>query len=254
MKMNAISSSNASPRPLLEHTSNTAAQASDSSFPRQLTEIQGGQIGVASQSGIGSTFAFYIRARRCAPPEDLNTSPQVDQTRKITPATLEQIQNGPALAKKAPVTPKHVLIVEDNIVNQKVLSKLLRSTGCIVSVANHGGEALSFLSTTPFYAASNTQKLNIILMDLEMPIMDGLTCVKKIRELEKQGQIKGHVPVIAVTANARSEQIATAKEAGMDAVVTKPFRIGEVVLEMDRLLRSFAGMGVLLSHEESRAG
>jgi len=214
---------------------------------RQLTEIQGGQIGVASQAGVGSTFAFYIRTRRCAAPKDRKlTPPQVDlraQTRIITPAALERIKNGPPLAKKVPVAPKHVLIVEDNIVNQKVLSKQLRSTGCIVNVANHGGEALQFLSTTPFFSLSNSTKLDIILMDLEMPVMDGLTCVKKIRELEAKGEIRRHVPVIAVTANARSEQIATAKEAGMDAVVTKPFRIAEVVDEMEKLLRRVAGLG-----------
>jgi CheY-like chemotaxis protein len=223
---------------------------------RQLTEIQGGQIGVASEAGVGSTFAFYIRTRRCAASEDPKLTPQVDmraQSRIITPAALERIKNGPALAKKAPVSPKHVLIVEDNIVNQKVLSKQLRSTGCIVNVANHGGEALSFLATTPFFSPSNTTKLDIILMDLEMPVMDGLTCVKEIRELEARGEIRQHVPVIAVTANARSEQIATAKEAGMDAVVTKPFRIAEVVVEMDRLLRRVAGLGVDVEVEERSA-
>lgn len=69
-----------------------------------------------------------------------------------------------------------------------------------------------------------------------MPIMDGLTCVREIRNWEIEGKVKGRVPVIAVTANARSEQIARAKEAGMDSVVTKPFRIGELVPEMERWL------------------
>lgn len=66
-----------------------------------------------------------------------------------------------------------------------------------------------------------------------MPVMDGLSCVKRIREMEARGEVRGHVPVIAVTANARSEQIAVARERGMDSVVTKPFRIPEVVREME---------------------
>lgn len=225
---------------------------------RELTELQGGQIGVASKAGVGSTFAFYLRARRCNPPEDRSrmTSQSVDmraQYKIISPAALARLQTGstlPTPQEKAtqPVAPKHVLIVEDNIVNQKVLSKQLRSAGCTVHVANHGGEALSFLSKTRFWAGNenNGLLLHIILMDLEMPVMNGLTCVKRIRELQKEGVITRHVPVIAVTANARSEQIATAKESGMDSVVTKPFRIPELLPEMERQVRRREGRPVEL--------
>lgn len=59
-----------------------------------------------------------------------------------------------------------------------------------------------------------------------MPIMDGLTCVRKIREMEAEGLIHGHLPIIAVTANARGEQIATAKDSGMDDVMCKPVSDG----------------------------
>jgi Histidine kinase-, DNA gyrase B-, and HSP90-like ATPase/Response regulator receiver domain len=162
---------------------------------RELTELQGGQIRVASKAGVGSTFAFYIRARRCPPPDDpkpINSHP-VDmkaQSKIISPAALARLQNSSGLLTaenkvQQPVAPKHVLVVEDNIVNQKVLSKQLRSTGCTVHVANHGGEALSFLAITRFWARQEKTGLllHIILMDLEMPVMDGLICVKKIREL-----------------------------------------------------------------------
>jgi len=59
------------------------------------------------------------------------------------------------------------------------------------------------------------KELSVILMDLEMPVMDGLTCVRKVREMEAQGLIHGRLPIIAVTANARGEQIAAAKDSGM---------------------------------------
>lgn len=96
-------------------------------------------------------------------------------------------------------------------------------------------------------------------MDQEMPVMDGLTCTKKIRELERNGkfvkvstdsnqlhiistdQSFQHVPIIAVTANARSEQIDTAMSAGMDAVQPKPFRIPELMERM-RELRTKMGI------------
>jgi CheY-like chemotaxis protein len=218
---------------------------------RRLTEIQGGQIGVASEAGVGSTFAFYIQTPRCRAPEDYQTptSNAVDfeaQTKMITPAAIARVQKSHGLPKvhegkilENPSTPRHVLVVEDNLVNQKVLSKQLRAAGCIVSVANHGGEALEFLENTHFWAGkeANGVALSIVLMDLEMPVMDGITCVQKIRELQREGTISSHIPVIAVTANARSEQIANAKEHGMDSVVTKPFRIPELIPEIDRQLK-----------------
>ncbi|THW82949.1 hypothetical protein D6D18_08275 [Aureobasidium pullulans] len=74
-----------------------------------------------------------------------------------------------------------------------------------------------------------------------MPVMDGLTCVRRIRECEQAGQIVGHVPVIAITANARSEQINIAMDAGMDTVVTKPFRIPDLIPRMQSLLAEYAG-------------
>ncbi|KAK4994942.1 hypothetical protein LTR16_012456 [Cryomyces antarcticus] len=69
--------------------------------------------------------------------------------------------------------------------------------------------------------------------------MDGLTCVRQIRALQREGSIVSHVPVIAVTANARSEQMASAREAGMDSVVTKPFRIPELMPEIERLMSMY---------------
>jgi CheY-like chemotaxis protein len=72
-------------------------------------------------------------------------------------------------------------------------------------------------------------------MDKEMPVMDGLQCTSRIRELEQEGKFRRHVPIIAVTANARSEQIATLLAAGMDDVVSKPFRIGELIPKIEEL-------------------
>jgi CheY-like chemotaxis protein len=137
------------------------------------------------------------------------------------------------------------------------MSQQLRKLGCIVHTADHGQDCLDFLQTTIFTSNSENVPLSIILMDLEvrflpiadlylslltisqMPVMDGLTCVRRIREHEATGHILSHVPVIAITANARSEQINIAMEAGMDTVVTKPFRIPDLVPRMQSLLSEY---------------
>ncbi|KAK4574723.1 hypothetical protein LTR86_001564 [Recurvomyces mirabilis] len=128
----------------------------------------------------------------------------------------------------------HILIVEDNMVNQRVMSQQLRRAGCVVHLANHGGECLHILEGTTY--SSGTKPLSLILLDLEMPTMDGLTCIGHIRNWQAIGKINEHVPVIAVTANARSEQIAEAISAGMDEVVTKPFTIPELMPQMHNLI------------------
>jgi CheY-like chemotaxis protein len=74
-----------------------------------------------------------------------------------------------------------------------------------------------------------------------MPVMDGLGAVRRIRQLEDKGDINKHIPVIAITANARQEQVAVALEAGMDEVVTKPFLVRELVPRMVALVQRFGG-------------
>ncbi|KAK3062045.1 hypothetical protein LTS18_004944 [Coniosporium uncinatum] len=137
-----------------------------------------------------------------------------------------------------------VLIVEDNLVNQRVLQKQLKNVGFSVTVANHGGEALDWLRETNFWheraKARDGRELHVVLMDQEMPVMDGLACTRRIREWERSGELKGHVPIVAVTANARSEQIAALLAAGMDDVVSKPFRIPELTPKIEELAAKYS--------------
>jgi PAS domain S-box-containing protein len=183
---------------------------------RQLAELHGGQIGVASEAGNGSTFGFYIAGRRSDPPR----------------------QNVPheSGARAVKLDPKNVdfLVVEDNLVNQKILVNQLRKAGSVVNTANDGTEALAFLEQSHF-CKPDGQRLTVILMDLEMPKMDGLTCVRHIRDMEELGKIRKHVPVIAVTANVRDEQIKAAMESGMDDVVSKPFRMIDLFNKIEKL-------------------
>jgi CheY-like chemotaxis protein len=210
--------------------------------------MHGGAIGFASDAGSGSTFSFYIKARQSSiVPQESEINTLVghslrDQTSSFSHNLSTDVNNpiGLALARRPsermkPPDAIHVLIVEDNLVNQRVLAKQLRNLGIKVAVANHGGEALDYLQTTKF-CMDNGNELSLILMDWEMPVMDGLTAVRKIRELQQSGIVNGHVPVIAVTANVRSEQVQVAIEAGMDDVVSKPFRIPELYERMQNLM------------------
>ncbi|KAL8942219.1 MAG: hypothetical protein Q9216_001795 [Gyalolechia sp. 2 TL-2023] len=190
---------------------------------RELVELQGGEIGVSSKSGEGSTFAFYISCRRStATQEALDQLPAVELRREKAPepmpAKTPKIVAAPPPARTAGRNSGlKVLIVEDNLVNQRVLQRQLRNIGCSVHVANHGRECLARLQESTFWAGNGQDALDlgVILMDLEMPVMDGLTCAREIRKAQKSGMVVRHVPIIAVTANARSEQIETALAAGM---------------------------------------
>lgn len=229
---------------------------------KRLAELHGGQIGVASEAGVGSSFGFFVQARRAAPPpagvgragaaheeslqieRHFSGGETVSLTRGVAPQRQEFAASGPAAnlvaTKSSPrLDPKsvHILVVEDNLINQKVLVSQLRKVGCTVHVANDGLEALAFLEKTHFLTKHGGLWLSVILMDLEMPNMDGLTCVREIRRMEDEGRIARHVPVVAVTANVRDEQVATARRAGMDDVVSKPFRIPELLDKMESLLK-----------------
>jgi CheY-like chemotaxis protein len=82
-----------------------------------------------------------------------------------------------------------------------------------------------------------SQNLSVILMHIEMPLMDGLTCAQRIRELQQSGEIIGHIPILAVSVNARSEQVRQGLDVGMDDAIAKPFRIPELLPKLELLAR-----------------
>lgn len=85
-------------------------------------------------------------------------------------------------------------------------------------------------------------------MDIEMPVMDGLQCTRKIRNYQESGEINGHIPIMAVSANARSEQVSQARDAGMDDAIAKPFRIPELMMKLEALV---SGGGAILPTNSS---
>ncbi|KAL2198912.1 hypothetical protein P885DRAFT_30977 [Corynascus similis CBS 632.67] len=268
---------------------------------RTLTELQGGQIAVQSKKGQGSTFAFYIKGRKTDQPPDsspartpspdenlplpppLQSVPEQEMPTPAKPATpateaaQQPLPPSPTPQPPKPQPPKpqseanrlDVLVVEDNLVNQKVLKRQLELAGSNTYVANHGGEALAELKRSRFWneaAAAlsegnvmglsspppefetdtsndnSNRNISVILMDLEMPVMDGISCTREIRRLEREGAITQHIPIIAVTAYARPEQVENAKAAGVDGVISKPFRISELIPKIEELVLKY-GMG-----------
>jgi len=131
------------------------------------------------------------------------------------------------------------MTLQDNLVNQKIMAQMLRKAGAVVHVANHGLDALNFMEKTTFSRNSgpDSTPLTLILLDSEMPVMDGLTCVEKIRQRQEGGEFVSTIPVIGVTANARPEQIQKAMRAGMDMVVSKPVRILVLVKQIEEMLQ-----------------
>lgn len=130
-------------------------------------------------------------------------------------------QQTPAKPSLPPLKEPHaprakILVVEDNLINQRVVCKQLKNRGYAVHAANHGGEALEHLHAASEDASGKGKGyFDIVLCDIEMPVMDGVACVKEVRRLERQGLLRGHIPVVAVTANARSVHVQRALEAGM---------------------------------------
>ncbi|THX54254.1 hypothetical protein D6D11_04213 [Aureobasidium pullulans] len=120
---------------------------------------------------------------------------------------------------------------EDNVINARILSKQLRAKGHQVHVAIHGQEALDYLRTTKYSRGSdsNAVELDVILMDWEMPVLNGIDCTKQIRQLEAQGSLTTHLPIIVTSANARPEQIEVAYAAGTDEFLSKPFTVTQVL-------------------------
>jgi CheY-like chemotaxis protein len=158
------------------------------SISAALVNLMGGELSVDSEPGKGSTFHFSVRL-------------------PIFPGLLPARESESYFAGAQ--RPLRVLLAEDNVVNQKLAVKLLGKMGHSVEVAADGKETLAALGQSEF---------DVILMDCQMPVMDGYAATRAIRALESGRRI----PIVAVTANALAEDQRKCMEAGMDFFLTKP--------------------------------
>eukprot|EP01114_Cavostelium_apophysatum_P015066 TRINITY_DN4034_c0_g2_i1.p1 TRINITY_DN4034_c0_g2~~TRINITY_DN4034_c0_g2_i1.p1 ORF type:complete len:1081 (+),score=277.23 TRINITY_DN4034_c0_g2_i1:3116-6358(+) len=170
---------------------------------KKLVQRMGGEISVESKKWFGSKFSFFIKCEMCSK----------EQTETANSPSQEVATTGNFLGVNMTI-----LIAEDNAVNQRLLLHYLQQKGLLCDIANNGLEAVEKYATLRF---------DLILMDIEMPLMNGLEATRKIREMEAQHRRK-KVPIVGLSGNARLVQIAQAKEAGMDDYLTKPFHKDDI--------------------------
>ncbi len=121
--------------------------------------------------------------------------------------------------------PLRILLVEDNLVNQRLIARLLEKMWHAVAIADNGQIALRILSE---------QEFDLVAMDMQMPIMDGLETTEKIRALEKK--TAKHLPIVAMTANAFEEDRQRCQSAGMDGYIAKPVTSQAIAAEIARVM------------------
>ena len=140
----------------------------------------------------------------------------------------------PAPATCAPASPLRVLAAEDNPVNQRVLAMLLETLGVTPTVVENGRLAVDAWRRTAF---------DLILMDIQMPVLDGVSAAEEIRRIE-QSEARTPVPIFALTANVMKEQVASYLQAGMDGHVAKPILVEQLVeaLEAAEVRRQAAAL------------
>jgi signal transduction histidine kinase/ActR/RegA family two-component response regulator len=169
------------------------------SISNRLVGMMGGQISVSSQPGHGSTFTVTLEL------------PVADKDMAVAAPPAAPVDNTTS-------RPLSILLVEDNALNQRVASQLLSRDGHRVTVAGDGQEALDRLDEADF---------DLILMDMQMPVMDGLTATRRIRD-DEQHSGHGRRTIIAMTANAQDSDRSDCLAAGMDDFLTKPINAGQV--------------------------
>ncbi|HTF89790.1 MAG TPA: response regulator [Planctomycetota bacterium] len=192
---------------------------------KELVELMHGEVGVRSTPGEGSSFWFTARLELCAPRAS-SPPPAIPARAPRASATTAPVSSADS-ATRARRSKQRILIVEDNPVNQKMAGIVLKKAGWAYSIAEDGQRAV---------AAAAAESFDLVLMDCQMPVMDGFEATTRIRA--SAGSTPRDVPILALTANALDGDREACMRAGMDDFVAKPFRAAELVAVMDRWIES----------------
>jgi signal transduction histidine kinase/ActR/RegA family two-component response regulator len=186
---------------------------------KQMVTLMGGAISASSEPERGSTFTFTLPLPSTT--EKAVYAYSQDQRNCETSLTVQHAM------ERTKATPRHVLLVEDNPVNQKLAVRLVEKLGYRVDVVANGREALEATSLRSYAA---------ILMDCQMPEMDGFAATRHIRQRSAVRPEQSHLPIIAMTANAMSGDRERCLEAGMDDYITKPIKFEVLKTTLERWL------------------
>ncbi len=191
---------------------------------KEFVNMMGGEIGVASEEGMGSKFYFTIRLKpqkglkEIAPHKQLKKSYDFSNLQKnSTPFGNENLKLSRHQHK--------ILLAEDNLINQKVILRTLKEAGYEYDAVGNGLEAYSYVKLNHY---------SLILMDVQMPEMDGLTATEKIRAL---GNSKREIPIIAITAHALKGDKEKCLNSGMNDYISKPVNTDELIRTIDEYLK-----------------
>lgn len=159
---------------------------------KQLVEMMNGKIWAESESNVGSSFIFEIELKELQ--KEIQIKPQAEKS--------------PLKTRLSSLAGSKILLAEDNTLNQEILIGMLKNSGIKIDIAKNGLEAVDMFKANRDY--------ELILMDIQMPIMDGYEASRLIRKMDKQ------IPIVALTANAMKSDVDKAKSAGINEHISKP--------------------------------